>query len=111
MSDSIFPPFLKWGKSKDPKKPDKFKIRVKSTQTFETEYTINIDAEIYDDGEWTDMVVPLKGHESPNSSLLDQFIKAVKDGKIKNGSIIIITTYLDKSKNNRPIRRYSLAKS
>ena len=111
MSDSLFPPFLKWGKSKDPKKPDKHKIRVKNTEMFETEYTINCDGEIYLDGEWTDVTLPLKGHESPNSSLLDQFTKAVKDGTIKIGSVIIITTYLDKSKNNRTIRRYSLAKS
>ncbi len=113
MSDSIFPPFLKWGehKSKDKDKPDKIRIRVKEQETFETEYTINVEAEIFENNEWNEIVIPLKSHESKNNSLLTQWTRGVKEGKIKVGDELIIETYLDKSKNGRKIRRYILAKS
>ena len=109
MSDSIFPPFLKWGqcKSKDKNNPDKIKIRVKELETFETEYSINVEAEIYEDNEWHLGVIPLKSHESKNSSLLNQWTNA----DVAAGDELVIETYLGKSRNNRPIRRFSLAKS
>ena len=109
MSDSLFPPFLKWGlyKSKDKDKPDIIKIRVKELETFETEYTINVEAEIYEDNKWNTIVVPLKSHESKNSSLLNQWTNT----DVTVGDELVIETYLGKSRNNRPIRRYSLAKS
>jgi len=113
MSDSLFPPFLKWGqyKSKDKDNPDKIRIRVKETETFETEYSINVEAEILEDGEWHTVVVPLKSHESKNRSLLDQWTIGGKEDIIQVGDELVIETYLGKSRNNRPIRRYSLAKS
>jgi len=113
MSDSIFPPFLKWGqyKSKDKNNPDKINIRVKELETFETEYSVNVESEILENKEWQQIAIPLKSHESKNSSLLNQWTKACKDDLIKAGDELILTTYLDKSRNGRPIRRYSLAKS
>ena len=113
MSDSLFPPFLKWGqyKSKDKDQPDIIKIRVKELETFETEYSINVEGEIYTNKEWSSIAIPLKGHESKNSSLLNQWIRGGKDDMIKIGDELRIETYLDKSRNNRPIRRFSLGKT
>ena len=113
MSDSIFPSFLKWGqyKSKDKDNPDKIKIRVKELETFETEYSVNVEIEILENNEWQEIAIPLKSHESKNSSLLNQWTKGSKDGLIKVGDQLVIETYLDKSRNGRPIRRFSLAKS
>jgi len=113
LSDSIFPPFLKWGqcKSKDKENPDTIKIRVKDIETFETEFSVNVEAEIFEDKEWNAIVIPLKSHESKNSGLLDMWTRAVKEGKIKVGDTLTIKTYLGQSRNNRPIRRFSLAKN
>jgi len=112
LSDSLFPPFLKWGqyKSKGKEKPDIVLIRVTTTDTFETEYSINVDAEIFEDNEWRGIAIPLKSHESKNSSLLDQWSRGGKDDVIKVGDELVIKTYLDKSRNGRTIRRFSLAK-
>jgi len=113
MSDSLFPPFLKWGqyKSKEKENPDTIKIRVKELETFETEYSINVEAEIFENNKWNTIVVPLKSHESKNSSLLNQWTRGGKDDIIKIGDELTIETYLDKSRNNRPIRRFSLGKT
>ncbi len=112
MSESLFPPFLKWGDyaSEDSKKPDKIKIKVKDLETFETEFSANVTAFIEKDGKWDEINIPLKSHESKNGSLLDQWNRAVKSGKIKEGMELVIKTHKAKSKNNRNIRRYSLEK-
>lgn len=109
MSDSLFPSFLKWGqyKSKEKENPDTIKIRVKELETFETEYSINVEAEIFENNKWNTIVVPLKSHESKNSSLLNQWTNT----DVIVGDELVIETYLGKSRNNRSIRRYSLAKS
>ena len=110
---SLFPPFLKWGQyqSKDEKKPDVIKIKVKDHDTFETEFSVNVEVEIYEKNEWSDINIPLKSHESKNNALLNLWTRATKEGKIKEGDIVFIRTYLGKSRNNRPIRRFSLAKN
>lgn len=111
MSDSLFPPFLKWGHSKNKEKPDTVRIRVTELETFETQFTININAEIYQDKKWNEITIPLKSHESKNSSLLDQWTRGVNEGKIKAGDELIIKSYRDKSRNGREILRFSLAKA
>ena len=112
MAESLYPPFFKWGscKSKDKDKPDVVKIKVQNLETWESEFTINITAMVTVDGELVEMNVPMKYHESKNSSLIDAWTKAVNAGKIKEGQKLIIKTYLDKSKNDRNIRRFSLEK-
>ena len=68
MDDDSFPPFLKWGKykSEDENNPDKLLIEVTETETFETEYGININA-IVDEKE---MAIPIQSFNSVNMSLL-----------------------------------------
>jgi len=106
MSESIYPPFLKWGqyKSNDAKTPDELEIEVQETETFETEYTINANATV--NGE--EMAIPLQSFESKNKQLLQKWNRAVKDGKIKPGKKFKIRTWLGISKNKHPIRRYEL---
>ena len=110
MSESLFPPFLKWGqfKSKDETNPDTVDLRVSNLGTFETEYSINIDAEQKQNGKWHEVTVPIKSHESKNSSLLQQWTRAVKEGKVKAGAPFQLRTWLGISKNDRPIRRFEL---
>ncbi len=64
MSENTFPPFLKWGSytSKDEKNPDVLKVEPQEIDTFETEYTINVNAKI--DG--VEMAMPLQSFESNN---------------------------------------------
>jgi len=108
---SLFPPFFPWKKcqSKDKDNPDKIKIRIKELETFETEYSICVNVEVWIDDEWKEMAISLKSHESANRSFLDQWTKFVKEGKIKVGDKLVLSTFLDISKNGRKIRRFSLA--
>ena len=110
MSETFYPPFLHWGdyKSKDKKKPDIIKIKVTNLDTWEAEYSINLTALVDENGEWIEMNIPLKSHNSPNRTLLDLWTKAVNEKKIKIGDILVIKLYRDKSINNRPIKRFSL---
>ncbi len=105
-SESIYPPFLKWGdyKSKDEKNPDVLNVKVVETETFETQYSINVRAEM--DG--TEMILPLHSFESKNNQLLQLWTKAVKENKIKVGKKFKIKTWLGTSKNKFPIRRFEL---
>ena len=106
MSESTFPPFLKWGdyKSEDEDKPDKIKIKVTETETFETEYGININA-IVDEKE---MAIPIQNFNSVNLSLLKLWNNNIKNGKIRKGVKFTLLTYLGLSKNARKIRRWSM---
>lgn len=106
MSESIFPPFLKWGqyKSNNEKKPDELEITVQETETFETEYTINANATV--NGE--EMAIPLQSFESKNKQLLQIWNKAIKEEKIKPGKKFKLKTWLGISKNKHPIRRFEL---
>ena len=105
MSD-LFPPFLKWGNytSKDEKNPDVLKIEPTEMESFETEYSINIKANV--DGE--EKIIPLQSFESNNKQLLQLWTKNVKNGKIKEGKKFKLKTWLGISKNNFPIRRFEL---
>ena len=72
---------------------------------------MNVTALMKKDNKWEEINIPLKSHESKNSSLLDQWSRAVKSGKIKKGDILVIMTHKATSKNGRNIRRYSLEKA
>ena len=102
--------FIKWGsyKSKDQDNPDVLELKVSDTEPFETAYSINAEVLQKDDGEWKEMNLPLKSHESKNASLLNQWNKALKQGKLKPRKTFQIKTWLSTSKNGRPIRRFSL---
>ena len=107
MSDtSSFPPFLKWGNyhSKDEKNPDVLEVEPQEIVTFETEYSINVNAKV--DG--IDMTVPLHGFESNNMQLLQKWNDGIKKKKIKVGKKFKLLTWLGISKNNFSIRRFEL---
>src|SRR2546428_5437699 len=106
MSESLYPPFLKWGEhhSSDEKKPDVLKVEILELETFETEFSTNIRATV--DG--VEKNIPLQSFESKNKQLLQLWSQAVRDGKIKVGKKFKIKTWLGTSKNGHPIRRFEL---
>ena len=122
MSD-LFPSFLKWSdyKSKDEKKPDTLNIKVTELETWESEYSFNINAELMQpppkkqslaDREFIEMSISLKSHESKNSALLDLWNKAVSMKRIAIGDTIAIQTWLGKStKSDHEIRRWRLIRN
>jgi len=104
LSETSFPPFLKWGKykSEDETNPDKLLIEVTETETFETEYGININA-IVDKKE---MAIPIQNFNSVNLALLKLWNNNIQNGKIREGVKFTLHTYLGLSKNARKIRRW-----
>ena len=62
MSENTFPPFLKWGSytSKDEKNPNELEVAPQEIDTFETEYSINVNAKI----NGIEMAMPLQRFES-----------------------------------------------
>ena len=105
MSDN-FPPFLKWGSytSDDSAKPDKISIQITETETFETEYGININALV----NGTEMAIPLQNFNSVNTALLKLWNDNTKKGKIRKNAKFTLHTYLGLSRNNRKIRKWSM---
>lgn len=83
-------------------------LQVIKTETFETAYSINAEVKQQENNEWTDKILPLKSLDSKNDSLLQQWNKLVKAGKIKEGTRIRIKTWLGISKNNHAIRRFEI---
>ena len=106
MSENDFAPFLKWGsyKSEDQSNPDKLSIQVTETETFDTEYGVNVNA-IVDKAE---MAIPLQNFNSANTALLKLWNNNIKKGKIKKGVKFTIYTYLGISKNDRKIRKWKM---
>ena len=106
MSNTSFPPFLKWGtyKSEEQDKPDKLSIDVTETETFETEYGVNVNAIV--DG--TEMAIPLHNFNSANTALLKLWNNNIKKGNIKKGVKFTLYTHLGLSKNDRKIRKWSM---
>lgn len=108
MSEIV--PFFKWGslKSHDQNKPDVLELQVSDVDTFETAYSVNVKV-LHKVGEsWHKMILPLKAHESKNSSLLKEWEKNKRKDLFKPRRIFKILTWLDVSKNGRPIRRFRL---
>ena len=107
MSDtSSFPPFVHWGdyKSEDEKNPDVLKVEPQEIDTFETEFSINVNVKV--DG--VEMAMPLHSFESPNKQLLQKWNDGVTNKKIKVGKSFKLHTWLGTSRNNRSIRRFEL---
>ena len=113
-SISLFPAFFKWSdcKSKTEKKPDTIDIKVTELETWESEYSINLNADVKQHDKFIEMSISLKSHESKNSALLDLWNKAVKLNRIKLGDTIAIQTWLGKStKSDYAMRRWRLIKN
>ena len=106
MSESLFPPFLKWGEchSKDEKNPDVLEVEPVDLETFETEYSINIKAKV----NGIEKNIPLQSFESKNRQLFQKWKQAERNNKIKVGKVFKIETWLGISKNKNPIRRFEL---
>ena len=106
MSEIPFPPFLKWGeyKSEDQDKPDKLSIDTTETETFETEYGVNVNAIVNE----VEMAIPLHNFNSANTALLKLWNNNIKKGSIKKGVKFTLYTYLGKSRNDRKIRKWKM---
>lgn len=112
MSDSNFPPFIKWGsfKSQSQNEPDILELQVSDEQTFETAYSVNAKVLQKDaDGKWTEKVLPLKSHESVNNILLKEWEQNARKDLLKAGKKFLLKTWLGKSKrSDHNIRRFVL---
>lgn len=108
MSESLYPPFLKWGSytSKDKENPDVLKVEPLETETFEAKFSTNLRALV--DG--IEMNVPLHNFESKNKQLLKKFLEAQKKGKIQVGKEFKIKTWKEQhpKKKEFEIRRFEL---
>ena len=114
MSD-LFPTFFKWSdcKSKDEKKPDTIDLKVTELETWESEFSININAEIrFQTDDFIEKSISLKSHDTRNSSLLVLWNKAVSMKRIAIGDTIAVQTWLGKSKkSDYEIRRWRLIRN
>ena len=111
MSKEELAPFLKWGsyKSQDQNNPDVLELQVMETETFPTAYSTNVKVLQKVDGNWKEIVLPLKSNESNNAILLQQWQKNENKGLVKPGKKFLLKTWLAKTKKkNWPIRRFVL---
>lgn len=101
---------MKWGlfRSHEKSNPDILEFKVLDTKTFETEYSTNVKIYLKSNNGWNEVVLPLKSHESTNSSLLKQWTELVAKKKIILGSEVMIKTWLGISKHNRVIRKFKV---
>ena len=69
MSD-LFPTFFKWSdcKSKNEKKPDTIELKVTELETWESEYSININADVKQKTDFIEMSISLKSARSMEQS-------------------------------------------
>ncbi|MCA9827124.1 MAG: hypothetical protein KC444_01850 [Nitrosopumilus sp.] len=102
--------YIKWGdyKSQDQEEPDYLEFKVSDLGTFETEYSVNVQMLQKIDDKLEYRILPLKSHTSRNASLLKQWNDGVRTKKIREGKRIRLQTWIGKSKNGFPIRRYVL---
>lgn len=110
MSKTELTPFLKWGsyKSHDSNSPDVLELQVFEVDTFETSYSVNVRVLQKVNGEENEVILPLKNHESKNNGLLKEWEKWIRKNAVKVGKTFHLKTWLDTSKNGRPIRRFVL---
>lgn len=103
-------PYIHWGdyKSKDSTNPDSLDIEVISLDQFDSELSTNVPVNLKIDGGYEKRILPLKSHESNNSSLIKQWNELVKKKKITIGSKIVMYTWLGISKYNRVIRKFQI---
>jgi len=109
-SDTSLTPFLKWGdyKSSDEKNPDVIEMLIVESEPFETTYSTNIKADVAGSGK---QIIPLHNFESANKGLLNEFSRLWKKGKIKDGSSIVVSTWLGVSTRNaeKKLRRWKIS--
>jgi len=112
MSENSLTPFLHWGKykSEDANNRDVIHLKVTEAEPFDLTYSVNIRAEVDALGEH---IIPLHNYESANKALLAEWTRLYKAGKIKNGSSVVIHTWLGVSTKNpdKPIRRWKVIPS
>ncbi len=103
-------PFIKWGifQSHSKDKPDVLELQIADPETFETAYSVNVRVYEYVENQKVEKILPLKAHESLNNTLLKEWEKNSKKDLIKPNKIFKLFTWLDVSKNGRPIRRFRL---
>lgn len=103
-------PFIKWGqfKSSNKDQPDLLELQVADPEIFETAYSVNVRVHHKDNGQWVEKILPLKSHESKNAILLQEWDKNARKGNTKQNAYFKLRTWLDTTKNGRPIRRFKL---
>jgi hypothetical protein len=89
-------------------KPDVLELQVVDPETFDTAYSTNVRVCEYVENQKVDRILPLKAHESVNNSLLKEWETNARKDIIKPNKIFKLFTWLDVSKNGRPIRRFRL---
>jgi len=109
MSTDVIP-FLKWGDytSKDENTPDTLDIKVSDLETFDTEYSENVQVLLSTPNGLEYRILPLKSHTSNNASLLKLWMEGVRQKKIKKDVRFELYTWIGLSKNGFPIRRFRL---
>lgn len=109
-NESSLTPFLHWGnyKSNDEKNPNVLHLVVVEAEPFATTYSTNIKAEVDDKGLF---IIPLHNFESANKALLNDYTKIWREQKIKDGSSIVINTWLGVSIRNadKKLRRWKIS--
>ena len=102
-------PFFHWGecKSTDENNPDEIICIVVDGEPQPTTYSTNIDVDIQGKGLHK---IPLHNFESKNKALLSLFSKLWREQKIKDGSSIVIKTWVGISTRdaNRKLRRWTI---
>lgn len=103
-------PFIKWGafQSHNKDKPDILELQIADPQIFETAYSVNVRVYEYVENQKIEKILPLKAHESVNNSLLKEWENNARKDLTKPNKIFRLCTWLDTSKNGRPIRRFKL---
>ena len=83
-------------------------MKIVDVEPFTTTYSTNIKAEVDDKGLY---IIPLHNFESANKSLLTEFSKMWKSGKIKDGSSVKVNTWLGVSTRNpdKKLRRWKIS--
>ena len=102
--------YIHWGnyKSKDTNNPDRLEIEILTLVQFESELSANVHVKQKINETYEVRILPLKSHESNNSSLLKQWNELVEKKKITIGSKLVIFTWLGISKYNRVIRKFQI---
>ena len=109
IEEKTFTPFFHWGdcKSTDEKNPDEIICLVVDAEPTPTTYTTNIEVDIQGKGLH---ILPLHNFESKNKALLNLFSKLYREQEIKDGSSILIKTWVGISTRdaNRKLRRWTI---
>jgi len=94
--NSTSPDFLKWGEYNGQQdKPATLSIEIIDPEPFQTKYDWNVLAKV--DG--VELNIPLRG-KTDNPKLYREYIKLLRENKIKVGTILRIKTWLRKSTKN-----------